>query len=106
MHQFRQIISRMRLGQSDRDIAQAEGVGRKTVAKVIGSGVFKLNSWLLLVSQSDTRHEGPADKYTVNHCGGGLRDWKRLMAVTRPANFNASPPSVAVHWGRPSRRAS
>ena len=34
MHQFRQIISRMRLGQSDRDIARAEGVGRKTVAKV------------------------------------------------------------------------
>ena len=34
MHQFRQIISRMRLDQSDRDIARAEGVGRKTVAKV------------------------------------------------------------------------
>ena len=34
MFEVRQIIAQLRLGHSDRDIARAQGVGRKTVAHV------------------------------------------------------------------------
>ena len=36
MHQYRQVIQRLRLGESDRAIARAERVGRVTVASPIG----------------------------------------------------------------------
>ncbi len=34
MYEIRQVIQRLRLGESDRDVARAQRVGRKTVARV------------------------------------------------------------------------
>ena len=44
MFEVRQIIAQLRLGHSDRDIARAQGVGRKTVAHV--RRLAQTNGWL------------------------------------------------------------